>query len=437
MKIILRFLVCGPCILALAFSLRAGELPQANPADVGISASKLEHADAVVREMIEKKEFAGAVLEVARDGKVVDLKAIGMMNVAKSLPMKTDTIFRIYSMTKPITTVAAMMLWEEGRFQLDDPVSKYIPELKGLRVYVGPKDETVPAKREITIRDLMRHTSGFTYGVFGDTPVDRMYKAKRLLDRNVPLQEFVSRLATIPLQYQPGTRFHYSVSVDVLGRVVEVVSGRSLDTFFEDRIFKPLDMVDTAFFVPASKVDRFATNYGPGLVVIDNPAKSPYLKPPKFFSGGGGMVSTARDYTRFCQMVLNGGELEGARLLKKETVDLMTHNQLPPEALPMSMPGPGPSVTGLGFGLGFAVHMAADPNNPSSVVGEYFWGGAASTGFTICPRNETVTVALTQYMPFTPTLSEAFVRGVNAAVESKGKDQASKPRQQALRFKAR
>ena len=325
--------------------------------------------------MVEKKEFAGAVTAVARDGKVVDWKAVGMMDLAKGRPMKTDTIFRIYSMTKPITTVAAMMLWEAGTLQLDEPVSKYIPELKGLRVYVGPKDETVPAKREITIRDLMRHTSGFTYGAFGDSPVDRIYREKKILDRNSTLQEFIAKLATIPLQYQPGTQFHYSVSVDVLGRVVEVVSGKSLDVYFEERIFKPLDMVDTAFYVPASKVGRFATNYGPGLIVIDNPAKSPYLTPPKFFSGGGGLVSTARDYTRFCQMLLNGGELRGTRLLKHETVQMMTHNQLPREALPMAMPVGTRSDNGLGFGLGFAVRMALNPDIPTSPVGEYFWGG--------------------------------------------------------------
>jgi CubicO group peptidase (beta-lactamase class C family) len=378
----------------------------------------LDHANQVVQEMVKKKEFAGAVMVVARDGKVVDWKAVGLADVAKGTPMKTDTIFRIYSMTKPITTVAAMMLWEEGKLQLDEPVSKYIPELKGLRVYVGPGDETVPAKRQITIRDLMRHTAGFTYGAFGDSPVDRIYRQKKLLDRNITLQEFIARLATIPLQYQPGTRFHYSVAVDVLGRVVEVVSGKELDAYFEQRIFKPLDMVDTAFSVPASKVDRFATNYGPGLIVIDDPAKSPYLNPPKFFSGGGGLVSTARDYTRFCQMLLNGGELQGTRLLKPETVQMMTHNQLPPEALPMAMPAGSKSDNGLGFGLGFAVRMAPNLDDPTAVVGEYFWGGAASTGFTICPRDQTVGITLTQYMPFTPRLSEAFKRAVNAAIES-------------------
>jgi CubicO group peptidase (beta-lactamase class C family) len=332
--------------------------------------------------------------------------------------MKADTIFRIYSMSKPITTVAAMMLFEENKLGLDDPVSKYIPEMKNLRVYVGPKDETVPALREITIRDLMRHTAGFTYGAFSDTPVDHMYRQQKVLDRNMPLQEFVAKLAKIPLVYQPGTRFHYSVAVDVLGRVVEVVSGKTLDVFFNERIFKPLDMVDTAFYVPASKVDRFATNYGPGLVMIDDPSKSPYLKPPKFFSGGGGLVSTARDYARFCQMMLDGGTLEGTRLLQSETVQMMTRNQLPSHALPMAMPAGAPTDKGLGFGLGFAVRMAADPKNPASPAGEYFWGGAASTGFSICPKNDTVVVALTQFMPYKPTLSEAFIRAVDRAVAS-------------------
>jgi len=281
----------------------------------------------------------------------------------------------------------------------------------------------VPVRREPTIRDLMRHTAGFTYGAFSDTPVDRMYREKRMLDRNAPLSEFVTKLTTIPLLYQPGTHFHYSVGVDVLGRVVEVVSGTSLDQFFHERIFKPLDMRDTGFHVPANKIDRFAANYGPdprrhGLRMIDDPDRSPYLEPPKFFSGGGGLVSTARDYTRFCQMLLDEGQLQGTRLLKRETVQMMTKNQLPPEALPMEMTAGAKSDKGLGFGLGFGVRTAPNVNEPSDVVGEYYWGGAASTGFTICPHNRTVIIALTQFMPFTPKLSEAFKRAVNAAVET-------------------
>ncbi len=398
----------------------AGELPQASPQEVHIDPAGLARADNIVREMVDKKEFAGAITLVARHGKVVDFKAVGMADIATSRPMKTDTIVRIYSMTKPITTVAAMILWEENKLRVDDPVSKYIPEIKNLRVYVGPKDETIPAQREITIRDLMRHTAGFTYGAFSDTPVDHMYREQKLLSRNVPLTEFCARLAKIPLLYQPGTKFHYSVAVDVLGRVVEVASGETLDVFFEKRIFKPLDMVDTAFYVPASKVDRFAANYGPGLVMIDDPAKSPYLKPPKFLSGGGGLVSTARDYARFCQMMLNEGVLDKASLLKPATVFMMTHNQLP-EHVPMQMPAGAPTPKGLGFGLGFAVQMMPDwkssrpHDEPYTPVVEYFWGGAASTGFSISPKNDTVVVALTQFMPYKPTLSQAFIHAVDQA----------------------
>jgi CubicO group peptidase (beta-lactamase class C family) len=413
-------------ILAISCAAYARELPQASPESEGVSAAKLASAEKTAKDLVDKKEFAGAITLVARGGKIVEWKAVGMMDLAQQKPMQKDTIVRIYSMTKPITTVAAMMLHEEGKFQLDDPVSKYIPELKGLRVYVGPGDKTEPARREVTIRDLMRHTSGFTYGVFGDTPVDRMYRQKGLLvNRNMNLQEFVSRLGSIPLQNQPGTKFQYSVSVDVLGRLIEVVSGQTLDTVFSERIFKPLDMVDTGFYVPADKVARFATNYGPdrngALRVIDDPAKSPYLHSPKFLSGGGGLVSTARDYARFCQMMLNGGELDGTRLLKAETVEAMTHNQLPAEALPMVTPTRSGADKSMGFGLGFGIRTSPSAADPSVVPGEYFWGGAASTGFVICPKNQTIIIALTQFMPATNKLTDAFKRGVNESIEANGR----------------
>jgi CubicO group peptidase (beta-lactamase class C family) len=423
MKRITGWLVSGSFLLLVPLALRAGELPQAQPEDVGISAARLDKAAAAVQQMVDKKEYAGAVTMVLRNGKVVHLKAVGMTDLDKARPMKTDTIFRIYSMTKPVTSVAAMMLCEEGKLQLDDPVAKYIPEFKILRVYMGPKDETVEAKRPMTIRDLLRHTSGLTYGYFGSSPVDKLYRDNNVLDRSRTLQEFVSSLATLPLQYQPGTRFHYSVSTDVLGRVVEVASGKSLDVFFAERIFQPLDMQDTSFFVPPSKVGRFATNYTPadkgGLKVREAAETSPYLKAPRFFSGGGGLVSTARDYSRFCQMMLNGGELQGKRLLKPETVQMMTQNQLPPEALPMNMPTAGP-IKGLGFGLGFAIWMAPNPLDPRTALGEYWWGGAASTGFAVSPHNQTVVIALTQLMPINNKLSDTFRRGVNAAVAENG-----------------
>jgi CubicO group peptidase (beta-lactamase class C family) len=420
-----RLVFCS-LLLALSSAVRAAELPTASPESQGISATKLASAEKAVKDLVDKKEYAGAVTLVARNGKIVEWQAVGMRDLATNKPMQKDTIVRIYSMTKPITTVAAMMLNEEGKFQLDDPVSKYIPELKDLRVYAGP-DKTEPARREITIRDLMRHTSGFTYGLFGDSAVDKMYMSKGVVtDRTQNLQQFVSRLSTLPLKYQPGTKFNYSVSTDVLGRLVEVASGQTLDAFFAERIFKPLDMVDSGFFVPAEKVDRFSVNYGPersgaGLRVVDGAENSAlYLKLPKFLSGGGGMVSTTRDYARFCQMMLNGGELEGTRILKAETVAQMTRNQLPPEALPMAMPSlmsvPDKS---LGFGLGFGVRTSPSASDPSVIPGEYFWGGYASTGFIICPRDQTVIISMAQYLPLKTKLADTFKRGVDAAVESK------------------
>src|ERR1700677_4068317 len=313
MKMLNGCLVGWLLVLTLPRMARGDELARARPEDVGMSAARLARAAKTVEELVAKREFAGVVTVVARNGKVVQCQAVGLMDLETAKPMTTNTIFRIYSMTKPITTVAAMMLWEEGKFGLDEPVCKYIPQLKGLRVYAG-KGETVASQREISLRDLMRHTPGLI-DAFGDSPVDRMYRDKNLLDPNSTQQDLVTKLTTLPLQDQPGTRFHYSVSTDVLGRLVEVISGKSLDVYLEQRIFKPLDMVDTGFYIPASKADRFATNYGPAgrgrLKVIDDPTKSLFLIPPKFLSGGGGLVSTARDYTRFCQMLLDGGKLQG------------------------------------------------------------------------------------------------------------------------------
>ncbi len=434
-KSLTRRLVLGSLVLAAACAVRAGELPQATPESQHVSPAKLAVAEKAVQDLIDKKEYAGAITLVARNGKIVEWKTYGLADVARNKPMQKDTIVRIYSMSKPITTVAAMILHEEGKFQLDDPVSKFIPELKGLRVYAGP-DKTEPARREITIRDLLRHTSGFTYGLFGDSQVDKMYLTKGIFNPRTSLQQFVTRLAALPLKYQPGTKFNYSVSTDVLGRLVEVVSGQTLDAFFAERIFKPLDMVDTGFYVPAEKVARFAVNYGPDrthaepLKVVDDPSKnSTYLKSPAFLSGGGGLVSTARDYARFCQMLLNGGELEGTRLLKATTVAEMTKNQLPAEALPMTMPSPtAASDKSLGFGLGFGVRTSASASDPSVIPGEYFWGGYASTGFMICPRDQTVIISLAQFLPMKVTLSDVFKRDVDAAIETTERTAKRHPR---------
>jgi CubicO group peptidase (beta-lactamase class C family) len=381
---------------------RAEELPRATPQEVGLSAEKLDQVRSVVQTALDKHQAAGVVVLVARRGKVAYLESFGKLDLATDKAMPTDAIFRIYSMTKPITSVAALMLVEEGKLKLDEPVATYLPDLKGLRVSVGEGTESVEARREMTVRDLMRHTSGLTYGMPNGTPLDRLYNENKIGDRGTDLAGMVQKLSKLPLQYQPGTRFNYSVSTDVLGRVVEVVSGKPLDDFFQERIFGPLDMHDTGFFVPADKRNRLTGSYRPGekgsLRVADNPATSRYRIRPKYLSGGGGLVSTARDYARFCQMLLNGGELQGTRLLRPETVGTMTSNQLPAEAPPMTLGGL--PLAGLGFGLGVSVRLPTKTASPDPAAGEYGWSGAASTYFWVAPKAELAVVVLQQVEPF-------------------------------------
>jgi len=390
-------------LLLLTLSSSAAELPTASPEDVGMSAEKLARIDDAIQSLVDNGKFAGNVIVVARRGKIVYAKPFGMMDIGAEKPMKMDTIFRIYSMSKPITTVAAMILVEEGKLKLDDPVATYLPEFANLKVYV--KDaEPVDPDRPMTVRDLMRHTSGLTYGHSGNTTIDRQYRDAKVLDRDADLATMTKKLGKIPLLYQPGEKWHYSVSVDVLGRVVEVAGGMPLDEFFQKRIFQPLDMKDTGFFVPEEKQDRFAANYGPGpggLKVIDDSKNSLYLTNPKMFSGGGGLTSTARDYTRFCQMILGGGQLDGTRLLREETVKNMTQNQLPDDVMPIAL---GEQRDGFGFGLGFSVVVERSEWDPPAVVGESGWGGAASTHFWISHKHDLLVVALQQHMPYRRTV---------------------------------
>lgn len=372
---------------------------------VGMSAEKLAKVVPALQQLVDDKKIPGAIVMVARHGKIVLHDAVGMRDIESAKPMETDSILRFYSMTKAITSVSVMMLVEDGEIGLDDPVAQYVPQLAGLRVFsekVGDELKQVDSEREMTVRDLLRHTSGLTYGFFGDSPIDKAYLRDAVLDDDSTLQEMAEKLSALPLLYQPGTSFNYSVSTDLLGHIVEVVSGQQLDEFFEQRVFQPLDMRDTGFHVASEKVDRFANNYGPaipgrGLTVIDSASNSKYLKPRKLYSGGGGLASTARDYMRFCQMLLNKGELEDERLLKASTVEEMTKNQLPAGAYPVTLGG---SRDGVGFGLGFSVVVEITDWTQWCHVDEYGWGGAASTHYWISPRDDLAVVVLTQYMPF-------------------------------------
>ena len=409
-----------PLILILlavsTVTARAAELPEAKPSDVGMSGKTLARVDTAVNELVSQKRLAGAIVMVARHGKVVLRKSYGRMDIEAAKPMRDDAIVRIYSMSKAITSVAALMLHDEGKLDLDAPVSKYIPEFKGLKVY--RKDGDIAPPREMIVRDLLRHTSGLTYGLLGNTAVDALYRKAKVLNRNTSLEVMCGKLGKIPLVYEPGKSWRYSVSVDVLGRVIEVVSKQSLDEFFASRIFKPLDMKDTGFFVPDSKISRFAANYTTNnrgkLTLRDAPAQSRYRKSPANLSGGGGMVSTARDYMRFVVMIANGGKFAGRRLLKADTVKLMTTNQLPKSVGWIKL---GFHRVGTGFGLGLAVRVEPSDLEKASKVGECGWGGAASTHFWISPADGLAVVTLEQTMPYSSMLEFAIKGIIYDAIE--------------------
>jgi CubicO group peptidase (beta-lactamase class C family) len=400
----------------------AEEIVRATPQEMGLSAAKLDEVTTIVQTMVDKHQTAGAVVLVARRGKVVYLESIGKMDTATGTAMRPDAIFRIYSMTKPITSVAALMLVDDGKLTLDDPVSKHLPEFEGLRVHTGKGYETVPAAREMTVRDLLRHTSGLCYPFLTDAAVDQLYRANKILDPEDTLADLVRKLGKLPLKHQPGTQCDYSCSPDVLARIVEVVGGKPFDEFLQERVFRPLDMRDTGFTVPVDKLDRFTASHRrgtEGLEVADAPQTSTYRKNPKFLTGGGGdltggggLVSTARDYLRFAQMLLSGGELQGKRVLRAETVRAVTTNQVPPEALPMKVGGQ--PLPDMGFGLGVGVRLA---DKPDVAAGEYCWGGAADTAFWVAPRSELVVIVLEQLQPATSELQLALRPVIYSAIE--------------------
>ena len=386
------------------------ELQHAKPADVGMDPAGLEKLNEAMHGMVDGGQLAGVVTMVSRKGKIVHFDAYGKRDIENGLPVEKDTIFRIYSMTKPIVGVALMTYYDEGRFTLDDPVSKFIPEFKGLKVAKedGPDGNpiTEDADHPMTMRELMSHTAGLTYGLFSRSQVDTLYtKAGIITDPNQNLKDMVDKLAKIPLRQQPGSMWHYSVAVDVQGYVLEVLAGKPLDEVLNERLFEPLGMKDTAFWVEPGKADRFSRIYTPNSEgKLASPPNGQYLQKPKFLSGGGGLVGTATDYMRFAQMLANGGELDGVRILKPETVELMHTDHLPANVTDM-----GPLYRGNRFGLDFSI--VTDPHPASDherAKGEYWWYGIGGTWFGINPVQDLVVVGMIQSRDFRASSAARF-----------------------------
>jgi CubicO group peptidase (beta-lactamase class C family) len=384
----------------------------AKPEEVGLSSPRLGRIRTHLQRYIDAGKVAGTLTLVARQGQIAYFEPQGYLEAERQRPMQRDTIFRIYSMTKPITSVAIMMLYEQGLFQLDDPVHKFIPAWKNLRVFVSgnyPLFVTTPVERPMTIRDLLTHTSGLTYGFTERTNVDAAYRELGVADRSRPdytLQGMIDTLAELPLEFSPGTRWNYSVSTDVLGYLVEVISGQRFDAYLRDHILQPLGMVDTSFTIAAEQLPRFACNYqrqsDGRLQCIDVPETSQYRQ-GSFFSGGGGLISTVGDYFRFTSMLRNRGELDGIRLLGRKTVELMTMNHLPggQDLTQLAQAGmfTETAYAGVGFGLGFSVMQNPARAQILGTPGEYAWGGAASTAFWVDPKEDLIFIFMTQLMP--------------------------------------
>jgi CubicO group peptidase (beta-lactamase class C family) len=378
----------------------AAELYTAKPEEVGLSSERLNQLGASLKAHIEKGVIPGGVALVARKGKIAYFESFGMRELETSSPMQKDTIFEIYSMTKPIVSVGTMILQEQGRIFVRDPVSKYIPEFKEMKVGVESTDSatgektfsTVPAQREMTIQDLLCHTSGLTYSYFGGSKVNMMYKEAGIPSYDQTLAEMVTKLSKLPLAYQPGTTWQYSRGADVLGRIIEIVSGMSLDKFLEENIFKPLKMNETGYYVNPEDLSNVAKP-GPN-------AQWPAYYPtslPKLCPGTEGLVSKAHDMIRFVQMLLNGGQLDGVRILGKNTVEYMTSDHLGsiPKKGPSYYPGPG-----YGFGLGFAVRESLGVANIPGSVGDYYWSGAGGLSFYVNPREELCAVYMAKTNTF-------------------------------------
>jgi CubicO group peptidase (beta-lactamase class C family) len=371
--------------------------------NLGFSTDRLLRINNLMTRYVERGKLAGVVTCVLRHGQVVHLETFGHQNLENNPPMTLDSIFRIYSMTKPITSVALMMLYEESLFNLTDAVSKYIPSFKDVKVW-GANGVLENPIRPITIQDLLRHTAGLSYGGYAESqsPVDKLYDEAGIFTNKISNAEAVTRLASLPLMFHPGTKWHYSVATDVVGYLAEVLSDMPLADFMQERIFAPLEMVDTAFYIEPSKLNRFCTLYGKttdnDFGVLDLPDSSEYLPPVRLHAGGSGLVSTTADYLKFAQCILNKGELNSVRLLAPKTVELMTCNHLPAALLPIAFEGSEPML-GMGFGLGFGVTLDVAQNGMMGSVGDHGWGGYAETYFWIDPQESLIAILMTQYLP--------------------------------------
>lgn len=408
------FTVRVPVLLLATVSVltvQAAEIPTAAPEDVGMSSEKLAKVDDVLDGLVEQKRLAGGTVVIARRGKIVHFKSYGMADIESKRPMKNDAIMRFYSMSKAITSAAIMILADEGKLSVDDPVSKHIPELS--KVKVATADGLVAPKREATIADLLLHTAGYSYGSSPQPTSDAAFKKIDPLDHERTLKEMDERLTGVPLAFHPGEDWLYGISIDVLGRVIEVASGQPLDRFLKKRIFKPLGMKDTGFFVPKKKHDRFAQVYNSDergkLTIGDNEAHRDFSKPRAFLSGGGGLVSTARDYLRFLMMIQQGGTLDRKRIVSEKSVRLMTTSQLP-EKVPHIYFGDQQRI-GVGFGFGFSVREKMSDWDPAGRVGEYGWGGLASTHYWVSPKDDLIVITLEQSMPYS-FMTEFAVKGL-------------------------
>ncbi len=386
--------------------------PTVDPSEVGIDPDRLARIDAVTHRYVDSGRFPCVQFLLARRGEIVHHDLYGHADMDDQRPIRDDAIYRIYSMTKPVTSVALMMLYEEGRLLLEDPVAKYLPSFAGARVFASGNHVNFTSReadREMTVHDVLTHTSGLTYGFQNQHAVDAIYRTHNLGDfspSSATLSETMELLGTLPLQFSPGTSWCYSMGTDVCGAIVEVVSGQTLDEFFAQRIFAPLGMTDTAFWIDGDdRRERFTSNYlfyGGTTTLMDKWDRSIYLKPPPMLSGGGGLVSTMADYHRFTQMLVNGGELDGTRLLSNRTVDFMTTNHLPDGKTLNEMGQVGFSevaMEGLGFGLGFSVNQSPARNGALGSFGDFGWGGAASTVFSVDPLEEMVFIMMTQLLP--------------------------------------